>query len=70
VAEDRKREGLAAYYAQLTEAQQTAVRAVAMGMCEPYIQAIGHGLPAGWPANGGSTRARVQRRINEAVHPQ
>src|SRR5580704_10380965 len=47
VAEDRKTESLAAYYAQLTEAQKTAVQAVAMDMWEPYIGATRDGLPDG-----------------------
>jgi transposase len=47
VAEDRKTESLAAYYAQLTEAQKHALDAVAMDMWEPYIGATREGLPDG-----------------------
>jgi transposase len=47
VAEERKTESLATYYAQLTATQQTAVRAVAMDMWEPYITATRDGLPEG-----------------------
>ena len=47
VAQDRTTESLAAYYAQLTEAQKTALRAVAMDMWEPYIGATRAGLPDG-----------------------
>jgi transposase len=47
VAEDRKTESLAAYYAQLTEAQKAALQAVAMDMWEPYILATRAGLPDG-----------------------
>jgi transposase len=45
VAEDRTTESLAAYYAQLTEGQKTALHAVAMDMWEPYIGATRAGLP-------------------------
>ena len=47
VAEDRKTESLAAYYAQLTDAQRRALHAVAMDMWEAYIGATRDGLPAG-----------------------
>lgn len=47
VAEDRKTESLAAYYTQLTDAQKTALHAVAMDMWEPYISAARAGLPDG-----------------------
>ena len=47
VAEDRKTESLAAYYAQLTDAQRRALHAVAMDMWEAYIGATRAGLPAG-----------------------
>ena len=47
VAEDRRTESLAAYYAQLTDAQKTALQAVAMDMWEPYIGATRDGLPDG-----------------------
>jgi len=47
VAEDRTTASLAAYYAQLTDAQKSALDAVAMDMWEPYIGATRKGLPAG-----------------------
>jgi transposase len=47
VAEERKTTSLAAYYAQLTDAQKGALRAVAMDMWEPYISATCAGLPDG-----------------------
>ena len=47
VAEDRKTESLAAYYAQLTDAQRRALHAVAMDMWEAYIGATRDGLPDG-----------------------
>lgn len=47
VAEDRKTDSLAAYYAQLTDAQRAALQAVAMDMWAPYIRATCDGLPAG-----------------------
>ena len=47
VAENRTTTSVAAYYAQLTEVQRTAVDAVAMDMWEPYIGATRAGLPDG-----------------------
>ena len=47
MAEDRKTESLAAYYAQLTDAQRRALHAVAMDMWEAYIGATRDGLPDG-----------------------
>jgi transposase len=47
VAEERKTASLAAYYAQLTDVQRGALRAVAMDMWEPYISATAAGLPDG-----------------------
>jgi transposase len=47
VAEERKTESLAAYYRQLTDAQRTALQAVAMHIWEPYIGATRAGLPDG-----------------------
>jgi transposase len=47
VAEARTTSSLAAYYAQLTEAQKTALDAVAMDMWEPYIGATRANLPDG-----------------------
>ena len=47
VAEDRKTASLAAYYSQLTDAQKTALHAVAMDMWEPYSGATREGVPDG-----------------------
>ena len=47
VAAERKTESLAAYYRQLTDAQRTALQAVAMDMWEPSIGATREGLPDG-----------------------
>ena len=47
VAEDRRTDSLAAYYAQLTDAQREGLQAVAMDMWEPYIGATRDGLPNG-----------------------
>jgi transposase len=53
VAEDRRTESLAACYAQLTDDQRTALKAVALDMWEPYISAT----------RGGPTRRRYQNRV-------
>ena len=47
VAEERRTESLAAYYRALTDAQRDGLRAVAMDMWAPYIQATCTGLPDG-----------------------
>jgi transposase len=47
VAEERRTESLAAYYRALTDQQRGGLKAVAMGMWEPYIQATRTGLPDG-----------------------
>ena len=47
MAEESKTESLAAYYAQLTDEQKSALQAVAMDMWEPYIGATRDGLPHG-----------------------
>ena len=47
VVEERTTASLAAYYAQLTEVQKTALDAVAMDMWEPYIGATREGVPKG-----------------------
>ncbi len=47
VAEDRRVESLAPFYANLTKDQQAALEAVAMDMWDPYIRATREGLPAG-----------------------
>jgi transposase len=66
VAEDRKTESLAGYYAQLTPEQTTALQAVAMDMWEPYIGATRAGLP-----DGGTKivydRFHIMREMTKAV---
>jgi transposase len=47
VAEERRTESLAAYYRPLTDAQKSALQAVAMDMWEPYVLATRDGLPDG-----------------------
>ena len=47
VAEDRRTDSLAAYYAPLTDEQRDGLKAVAMDMWEPYITATRDGVPAG-----------------------
>ncbi len=47
VTPDRRTESLAAYYDTLTEAQRTALQAVAMDMWPAYIRATTDGLPQG-----------------------
>ena len=66
VAEDRKTESLAAYYAQLTEAQETALHAVAMDLWEPYIGATRTGLPDG-DAKIAFDRFHIMREMTKAV---
>ena len=64
--EDRKIESLAAYYAQLTEAQKAALHAVAMDMWEPYIGATRAGLPDG-DAKIVFDRFHIMRDMTKAV---
>jgi transposase len=66
VAEDRKTESLAAYYAQLTGEQQAALQAVAMDMWEPYIGATRAGLPNG-EARIVFDRFHIMREMTKAV---
>lgn len=66
VAEDRKTESLAAYYAQLTDAQKAALQAVAMDMWEPYIAATRDGLPDG-AARIVYDRFHIMREMTKAV---
>ena len=47
VAEERRAESLAAYYRALTDEQRDGLKAVAMDMWQPYIQATCTGLPEG-----------------------
>src|SRR5262249_35563233 len=66
VAEDRETQNLAAYDAQLTPTQTDAVRAVALDMLEPYIQATRDGLPNG-EARIVYDRFHIMRDIGKAV---
>ena len=66
VAEERKTESLAAYYAQLTTEQTTALRAVAMDMWEPYIGATRDGLPDG-ESRIVFDRFHIMREMTKAV---
>jgi len=66
VAEERRTASLAAYYAQLSDAQQGAVRAVAMDMWEPYINATCAGLPDG-DAKIVFDRFHIMREMTKAV---
>ena len=67
VADDRKAESLAAYYAALTPAQRQGIEAVAMDMWEPYVQATLTGLP---PASAKIVfdRFHIMKQMNEAVN--
>jgi transposase len=66
VAEERRTESLAGYYAQLTEGQRTALKAVAMDMWEPYITATRHGLPDG-DTKVVFDRFHIMREMTKAV---
>ncbi len=66
VADDRRTESLAAYYAQLTDDQKAALRAVAMDMWEPYIGATRDGLPDGG-ARIVFDRFHIMREMTKAV---
>jgi len=66
VAEDRKTESLAAYYAQLTDQQREALKAVAMDMWEPYIGATREGLADG-DAKIVFDRFHIMREMTKAV---
>jgi transposase len=66
VAEARTTESLAAYYRQLTEAQQAALQAVAMDMWAPYIGATREGLPDG-EARIVYDRFHIMREMTRAV---
>jgi transposase len=69
VAADRKTESLAAYYAQLTDTQRTALHAVAMDMWEQYISATREGLPAGQEKIV-FDRFHIMREMTKAVDPR
>ena len=66
VAEDRKTDSLAAYYAQLTDEQKAALQAIAMDMWEPYIGATRDGLPEG-AARIVFDRFHIMREMTNAV---
>ena len=66
VAEDRKTDSLAAYYAQLTDEQKAALQAIAMDMWEPYIGATRDGLPEG-AARIVFDRFHIMREMTKAV---
>ena len=66
VAEERKTESLAAYYPQRTDAQRTALQAVAMDMWEPYIGATRDGLPDG-DTKIVFDRLHIMREMTKAV---
>ncbi len=66
VAEDRRTESLASYYAQLTEEQRVSLKAVAMDMWEPYIAATREGLPGG-EAKIVFDRFHIMREMTKAV---
>jgi transposase len=66
VAEDRKTESLAGYYAQLTDAQKAALEGVAMDMWEPYIGATRDGVPKG-EAKIVFDRFHIMREMTKAV---
>jgi transposase len=66
VAEERRTESLATYYAQLTDEQQSALQAVAMDMWEPYIRATRTGLPDG-DAKIVFDRFHIMRDMTKAV---
>src|SRR4029077_10832048 len=66
VAEERKTASLAAYYAQLTNAQRDGLQAVAMDMWEPYITATRNGLPDGG-AKIVFDRFHIMREMTTAV---
>lgn len=66
VAEDRKTESLAGYYASLTAPQRDGIEAVAMDMWEPYVQATLQALPLA----GGKIvfdRFHIIKQMNHAV---
>ena len=66
VAEERTTASLAAYYAQLTDAQRDGLRAVAMDMWAPYITATREGLPGG-DAKVVFDRFHIMREMTTAV---
>jgi transposase len=66
VAEERTTASLAAYYAQLTDAQRVGLRAVAMDMWGPYITATRAGLPDG-DAKIVFDRFHIMREMTTAV---
>lgn len=66
LAEDRKAESLAGYWAKLTPEQLAGVKAVAMDMWMPYVQATLQGLPDA-RSKIVFDRYHVMRLVNDAV---
>ena len=67
VADDRKTESLAGYYAGLTPAQRLGIEAVAMDMWEPYVQATTAALPLA-ASRIVFDRFHIMKKMNEAVN--
>ena len=66
VADDRKTESLAGYYAALSDAQRQGIEAVAMDLWEPYVQATLAGLPSASDKIV-FDRFHIMKKMNEAV---
>ena len=66
VAEDRRVDSLAAFFARLTPAQRDAIQAVAMDMWDPYIRATREGLHDG-AARIVFDRFHIMKELNTAV---
>lgn len=66
VAEDRRAESLAPFFAGLTPAQRDAIDAVAMDMWDPYIKATREGLTDG-AARVVFDRFHIMQEMNTAV---
>jgi transposase len=67
VADDRKAESLAGYFASLTDVQRDGIEAVAMDMWEPYVQATLAALPQA-PGKIVFDRFHIMKQMNEAVN--
>jgi transposase len=67
VADGRKIESLAGYYASLTQPQRDGIEAVAMDMWEPYVQATLAGLPRA-AEKIVFDRFHIMKQMNEAVN--
>ena len=66
VAEDRRADSLAPFFAGLTPAQRDAIEAVAMDMWDPYIKATREGLTDG-AARVVFDRFHIMQEMNTAV---